>query len=508
MGNIRRKINRIAPFVISAAMLITLSAAVYGLDGGYGSGLMSEDDEPVDSGDEPVTDSEGEDTSDPTDTTTPDISSEDTTPPPVSPPTETDPPPITDDTPPEESDTDEPPVVLKPEMYVSFTERWLTVGDGVQLDARVINTDEHYFVSFTSSNTNVVRVDASGYIIAVGAGSAVVTASSGEIEAYVNIYVTKPEVKPEILVLTENSFILKTDQTARIQARLLPEDAAAGYTITYTSNDTSVAVVDENGVITAVGEGMTTITVEGAGLRETVQVTVSSDIAYDTARLDGYLYDGKGKPMAGNHLTIDGLSAVTDKNGYFLFESVEQRSLTIRLADDSGAYCGLTVSGDMRVYLLYDDGVLTRMSSYEELVGRLAINSVKFISTNIVLTEGEVYELAYQYEPSNAPLTGIVYTSSNTIAATVGQLDGVVTAKSPGETTITLILNDGQAQAVCTITVNPKESSEHSVLILLAEGTVFAGGAAAVLISYRKYKRKVGEGDGDEEEEDELHDID
>lgn len=503
MRNIRKMINRAAPALISAAMLITLSAAVYGFDGGNRADLMS-DGEPDLSGDGSVTgDGPGENT-------TPDVTGEpsvdDTTTPPTSPPTESEPPPVTDETTTQPPDT-EPPVVDPPEMQVSFTERWLTVGNGVQLTAQVINTDEYYPVSFSSSNTDVAMVDASGYILAVGAGSAVVTASSGSLAAYVNIYVSEPEAVPEFIVLTENSFVLKIGQTAQIQARLLPEETAEGYAISYTSNDTSIASVDENGVITAVGEGSATVTVAGAGLQETVQVTVSSDIAYDTARLDGYLYDGTGKPMAGIHLVIDDLSAITDKEGYFLFESVEQRSLTIRLADDSSASCGLTVSGNTTVYLLYDNGALTRMGSYEELAGRLAISSVKFVSANIVLTAGEVYELAYQYEPSDATITGISYSSSNTVAATVGQLDGVVTAKSPGETTITLTLNNGQAQAICTITVNPKESSEFSVFIILAEGIIFAGGAAAVFLSYRKYKMKAAE-DGEEDEEDDLHDID
>ena len=528
MRNIRKKINRIAPMVISAAMLLSLSVAVYALDGGNGQNAWrppfptpssDTDETPVDTGEvsddtttstssqyptptpPPVTSTE------PPVTTTPDVSGHDpTTPPVVTPPTETDPSGITDDTTPEESDTSETPVVVVPEMYISFHERWLTVGDGVQLTAQVINTEEYYPVSFSSSDTNVVRVDASGYIIAVGAGSAVVTAYSGELAAYATIYVSEPERVPEYIVLAEDSFVLKIDQTVQIQARLLPESAAWGYVITYTSNDESIAVVDEDGVITAVGEGETTITVAGAGLYETVKVTVSSDIAYDTARLDGYLYDGTGRPMSGSRLVIDGFSAITDKDGHFVFESVEQRSLTIRLADDRNASCGLTVTGNITVYLLYDSGTLTRMSSYEELAGRLAISSVKFISTDIVLTAGEVYELAYLYEPSDATVTGISYSSSNTIAATVGQLDGVVTAKSPGETTITLILNNGQAQAICTITVNPKESSEHSVLIMLIESAIFAGGAAAVFISYRRYRAKAVE-IADEEEED-LHDID
>ena len=536
MPNLRKKINRLAPFVISAAMLLSLSAAVYGF---YG------EDPEVDPSEtttrywwewESTTTTtrywwEGEDTTTTTttSTTTPGTTTPTptvttpgttTTPPSTKPGTTTTPPSTnpgttttgSDGTDPTETTPDdtesEPPVDLPPAMSMSFTERWLTVGDGAQLNAQVINIgeDEYYPVSFYSSNTSVVRVDASGYIIAVGAGSAVVTAYSGDIEGYAVIYVSLPAVVPEYIVLSENRFTLKIDQTAQIQARLLPEEAADGYSISYTSNDPSIAVVDENGLITALSEGETTITVEGAGLKETVYVTVSSDIAYDTARLDGFLYGGNGKPIAGTHLMIDGLTAVTDKAGYFVFDSVEQRTLTVRLADDANAACQLTVSGDTRVYLLYDQGVLTRLGSYEELAGQLEINSVKFDAANIVLTEGEVYELNYSFEPSDATVTAISYSSSNTVAAVVGQVDGVITARSPGEATITISLNNGQALAECTVTVNPRESSEYSVLIIVIEAAVFAIGTAVVLLSYRSYNRRTLN-DLDEDEDDDLHDI-
>lgn len=547
MPNLRKKINKLAPMAISAALLLSVSAAAYGYYGDYEDPW--DDFEPWDPWTNPyettTTTTEPPETTTTTTevtytdtTTTTRTPSQTTTTRPAqttttarpsqttttgNPTTQTTPVTGSGTTGPEETTTDlseettpdlsetTEPVVNPPQMSLSFSERWLTVGEGTQLNAQVINTEEPYQISFVSSNTNVVRVDASGYIIAVGAGSAVVTASSGEIKGYATVYVSEPPVVPEFLVLTENSFILKIDETAKIQAKLLPEEAAEGYEISFVSNDPSVARVDENGVITALSEGETTITVEGADLQETVYVTVSSDIAYDTARLDGYLYNGKGRPVSGTHLIIGELSAVTDKDGYFVFDNAEQRSLTIRLADDANAACGLTLTGDTTVYLLYDleSGALTRLSSYDELAGQLLIDSVQFDAVNIVLTAGEVYELGYLYEPSDATITAINYTSSNSVAASVGQVDGVITAKSPGETIITISLNNGQAMAECYITVNPRESSEYSVLIVVIEASVFAIGAAAVLLSYRSYKRRaLSTADEEEEEDEDLHDID
>ena len=532
MRNHRKKFVKILSLVISAAMLLNLSASVYGYynddfwdawenwgdwedwEGFWDDYLENTTTTPYtpDNPPEETTTSE-----DPTQTTTPpdgSVSPQTTpgtgdVPPQTTPPDdETTTPPDDETTTPDVSQETTTTTALPLQMGLTFLERWLEVGEGVQLGAKVLNTDVNYPISFSSSNTNVVIVDTSGYILAVGAGSATVTAYYGDIRNSARIYVTEPPVVPEFLVLTESRFLLKIDETAVIKARLLPEEAAEGYSITFTSEDPSIASVDENGTITALKAGETVITVEGAGLSETVTVTVSSDVAYDTARLDGYIYDGTGKPIMGSHLKIGNLDAITDRNGYFVFDSVEQRSLTIRLADDENASCGLTVSGDTTVYLLYDNGELKRVASYDELAGLLSINSVTFDSENIVLTAGEIYELKYIYEPSDAAITAINYSSSNTIAAAVGQVDGVITAKSAGETVITISLNNGQAIAECYVTVNPRESSEYSWLIVTIEAAVFATVAAVVMLGYKSYKRRALKALDEEEEEEDLHDID
>lgn len=419
-------------------------------------------------------------------------------------------PPVTDITSETTENTGEPPPLL-PSIELNVYEAYLKTGEGLQLKASVINSPvENPVIGFYSSDTSVVRVDNSGYIISVGEGRAEVTAYFGNISATAAIIVTKPPVLPEYIVIAQDSFTLKTGATAQIQAELLPKEIAADYPLSFSSGNTEVASVDENGLITALKEGEAYITVSGGNLSETVHVTVSSDIEYDTARLDGYLYGTDGKPMSGSHIMIGDLTVITDNRGYFAFEKVEQRELTLKLSDDKDAVCDISVTGDMTVYLLYEKGSLTRLSSYDELAGRLPISSVSFDTRfkNIILSVGQVDLLTYQYEPKDAVITEIKYSSSNTIVAQVGQIDGVITAKSPGEAVITVSLNGGQAEAVCTVTVNPEESTEHSVLIVIIESLVFAALITFIVLKYKKYRRTAETDLDDTDEEEELHDID
>lgn len=500
MLKLKKTLNRLLPFITAGAMLTGITVYAYG---GYEPPYYGDPEEtsettpyrppvtyPPHVTEEITSDTEETDDTTTSETEPPVSDTDETTTPPTSEESTTEPPP--------------PPAQLELNFYENYT---LQTGQGVQLVATLTNAEGYPAVTFSSSDTNVVRVDNSGYIIAIGPGFATVTAVSGDLSASAVIGVTDPPQVPEYLVVEQDSFTLKISATAQINAKLFPEEAAEGYVISYTSEDPSVASVDENGLVTALKEGQTRIAVQGAELpAEYVDITVSADVEYSHAKLSGYLYGANGKPVPGTHLVIDQLSAVTDTNGYFVFEQAEVRDMTIRV-DGSDAACQLTLTEDTVIYLLFDEKKLTRLESYEALAGRLAISKVTFVTPTIVLTAGEEYELAYQYEPKDATVTGISYESSNAIVAPVGQIDGVITAKSPGETKIKLILNDGQATAECTVTVNPKESSVFSPLIIIVEGLVFLTAAGVVFFTYRNYRKKRIRTLDEESSDDDIHDI-
>lgn len=411
----------------------------------------------------------------------------------------------------EPTDPIEPPVILAPEMQLSFYAASLEVGQGIQLNAYVINSsDPNPLIAYYSSNTAVARIDNSGYIIATGVGRTEITAYWNDVMASAIVTVTEVPIVPEYIVINRIEFQLKIGAAAQIEAKLLPEEISGDYTMTYTADNTEVVSVSENGLITALSTGEAYITVESAGISEKVHVVVSNDIAYEHSKLDGFLYDTNGKPMSGARIVIDDLSAVTDSRGYFSFDEAEQRELTVKLSSDADASCSVNLTGNTTVYLLYEKGSLTQRSSYDELAGLLPLNSAAFDTRfkNIVLTVGEVESLTYQYEPKDAVITEILYTSSNAIVAQIGQIDGVITAKSPGEAIITLSLNGGQAEAVCTITVNPAESTQYSIWIMIVELVTFASVAIIVFVAYRKYRRKAEAEIIDEEDESDIHDID
>lgn len=419
-------------------------------------------------------------------------------------------PPVSNTEPPNTSPQITEPPVNKEKIQLSFYQCSLEKGEGIQLKVTLVNsTAVNPNIGFYSNNTAVAKVDASGYITATGVGETEIIAFFGDLIAYAKVTVIEKKIDPENIVLANSSFILNIGGIAQIEATLLPAEISNDYIFTYESSNSDVAEVSEEGVISAVGEGEAEIVVSAAGLSQTVSVKVTAEVAFNSSRIDGYLYNDLGVPMAGSTVYIDDQSAVADKNGYFCFDSVNQKIVSVYVSDYPEKKCAYTVLKDATIYLLCQNNLLTMLPSLGELQGRLPISKIIVDSSDIILNEGEMYSLNYTYQPKNATVTDISYVSSNPLVAQVGQIDGVITAKSVGEAIITLTVNGGQASVSLNITVNPQNSTKYSVLIVVIEGLLFAGAVFVIATYYKRYQMNIQE-DADEDEddyEDDLHDI-
>ena len=96
----------------------------------------------------------------------------------------------------------------------------------------------------------------------------------GEVDADGNI-TTKPATIPVAkITLNETSISLREGRTATLTATVEPENAT-NKTVTWTSSDTSVATVDQDGVVTAVSKGTAIITAKIGNVSADCEVTVT-----------------------------------------------------------------------------------------------------------------------------------------------------------------------------------------------------------------------------------------
>ena len=137
-------------------------------------------------------------------------------------------------------------------------------------------------VSWKSSNEAVATVDANGLVTAIGVGETIITATTTDgSNLSVSCTVTVVPTLAESIALDKTEISLEATETATLVATVLP-NLTTDKSVEWSSSDESVAVVDKNGVVTAIAVGEATITAtitDGSNLSASCKVTVVPTLA-------------------------------------------------------------------------------------------------------------------------------------------------------------------------------------------------------------------------------------
>ena len=153
------------------------------------------------------------------------------------------------------------------------------LGDTVRLAAEARDANGHAVAdaefAWSSADGGVVTVDADGLVTAVGNGRADVRATSDGASGSASLVVAQRaaavEVMPEMATLAPGD-------TVRLAATATDANghSVAGATFAWTSSDTTVASVNDAGLVEALTEGRATITAASGGADDGAAITVTS----------------------------------------------------------------------------------------------------------------------------------------------------------------------------------------------------------------------------------------
>ena len=149
-----------------------------------------------------------------------------------------------------------------------------------QLTAEVIPSyADNTRVTWKSSDENVVTVDEKGKVTAVGNGTATITVTSvsGNYTATVAVTVKIPVEIEKISIEAEKETLTKIGESTELKVKIEPENADAQKLI-WKSDNEMVAAVDENGKVTAIGNGMAIITVTTEYGKNTASIIITVKI--------------------------------------------------------------------------------------------------------------------------------------------------------------------------------------------------------------------------------------
>ena len=311
------------------------------------------------------------------------------------------------------------------------------------------NADDKTVV-WSSSDTAVVMVDNDGTVGAIKTGTATITAKSADKTATCTVTVKSDLVAVESVTLDTTTLALAPGATRKLTATVKP-DNADDKTVVWSSSDTAVVMVDNDGTVGAIKTGTATITAKSGDKTATCLVTVS-----ETAVVN------PDSPVAVDSIT---LSTTT-----LTIEPGKMRTLTATVTPSNAEDKIVTwSSSDEKVATVSDDGTVTAHAEGTVTItakagGKeatctvavkpilIAVKSVSLNMTILTLTSGETGKLTATVTPSDADDSTVAWSSSNADVATVGN-DGTVTAIKAGKATITA--QAGDITAECAVSVNP-----------------------------------------------------
>lgn len=185
---------------------------------------------------------------------------------------------------------EEVPNVQVEKITLSLDKTTINKGERIKIKANISPEDAvDKTLKHSSDNTSVATVSSDGYIQGISSGSAKITAkASNGVTGTINIKVYSPVT--DIITSTDN-IVLQIGETYKINATVIPDDAD-NKNILYNSENSGIAKVDEQGIVTGETEGETSINaVSGEGtISKKIKVKVIPQIQEGEIIIDESLY--------------------------------------------------------------------------------------------------------------------------------------------------------------------------------------------------------------------------
>ena len=159
-------------------------------------------------------------------------------------------------------------------------------GATLQLTATVSPTEAaDKTVTWKSSNDNVATVSSNGLVTAVGNGTATITVTTKNGSKTATCAVTVNIIPTGVSLNKTSATLTSKGATLQLTATVSPTEAA-DKTVTWKSSNENVATVSSSGLVTAVGNGTTTIIVTTTTGAKTATCNVTVNIAVTEVSLD------------------------------------------------------------------------------------------------------------------------------------------------------------------------------------------------------------------------------
>ncbi|MCL2052607.1 MAG: Ig-like domain-containing protein [Lachnospiraceae bacterium] len=356
----------------------------------------------------------------------------------------------------------------------------LSVGSTRNYSAQVLPPGANQSVNWSSSNVSVATVNSSGRVTAIKAGSATIRASSAainSISATVSITVTQagsPQPPaPASVAISGSTASLAVGATRNFAASVSP--SGASQSVSWSSNNASVATVNSSGGVTARAAGNVSITARSSAnnsISATVSFTVTAAVVCQPPGTPPPVTPPPGTPPAPASVAINGSTGNLTVGA--------TRTFTASVSP-SGANQGISwSSNNASIATVNSSGSVTAIAPGNvTITARSSGNNCIFATisfTVIAVVICQPHPSCQQTNPASITIAGsteslivgatrffaaavlpagasqnVSWSSNNVSIATVSSLGGV-TAIAPGNVTITA-RSSGNSNMFATVSI-------------------------------------------------------
>ncbi len=327
-------------------------------------------------------------------------------------------------------------------------------------------------VTWASLDESIATVSSTGLVTGKKEGVTTVTVKTadGGFIAYCRVSV---EVPPESVTLSTSALVLRAGDkdlgNYTLKATVKP-DSATNKAVTWSSSNTSVATVDQNGKVTAVAGGTATVTctTKSGGIKATCRVTVNedaTDITIINAPKELFVTKTYILQTKFNSTTVTNLNITWTSSNPGVLGVDQNGMLTARSKGSSVIKATYTRS----------DGTVLTAECTVFVKDKIEVTGVKLNKSKQTIYTGinSNVDLYATVSPSDASDQTVSWSTSNKAVADV--LDGTVVAKKPGTAKITVKTSDGGKTDYCTvIVIGPVEFYKTSSKIAIGSSEVLS----------------------------------
>lgn len=334
-------------------------------------------------------------------------------------------------------------------------------------------------VTWQSSDEKVATVDENGKVTAVGNGTATITVTSvsGSYTATVSVTVKIPVEIQKLTIEAEKETLTKIGESTELKVKIEPENADLQKLI-WKSDNEKVATTDENGKVTAVGNGTAeiTVTTEDGKITASIMITVKVPDEPTINKTTGFRrLRARSVKQTKTSVTLQ-WNIIKDADGYFIYgnrcntgtKSYKYRKLATITGGDISTWTqkdlkkGTYYKYVVKAYRLVNGKkVVTDTSiSVHAVTGGGKYGNAKAVSvtqignkknvSKITLKMGKTAQIKAKEVKKDKKIERhrkLCYESSNTKVATVTP-DGLIRATGKGTCTIWVYAQNGVYKAL------------------------------------------------------------